>query len=334
MRIAVFEVEPWERAAFDRLRGEHELVFSHEPLSPLNVGEHAGAQVISTFIYSRIDRDMLDQLPGVKLICTRSTGFEHIDIEACRERSITVANVPVYGSNTVAEHVFALLLTLSHKMDQAVERTRRGDFTTKGLQGFDLFGKTMGFIGTGDIGRCAIRIARGFGMHAIAYDVRPSRSAADELGFRYVSFEELLSQSDIISLHVPLTPQTRHMLGQAQFEQMKQGVILINTARGDLIDMRALVRGLAEGRVAGAGLDVLGEEPTLREEAEVLRSVYMRTHDLETLLADHVVLRLRNVVVTPHSAFNTKEAVQRILDTTVGNIASFAGGEPRNLVSR
>jgi len=243
-----------------------------------------------------------------------------------------VANVPVYGENTVAEHVFGLLLTLSHKLDQAIDRTRKGDFSPRGLQGFDLYGKTFGVIGTGNIGMHAIRIAKGFGMEVLAFDIKPREDCARELGFRYVEMEDLLRQSDVISLHVPSTKKTRHMLSEREFDLMKPGVVIINTSRGGLIDTRALVRALAEGTVAGAGFDVLAEEPVIREEAELLRSVYQRSHNLEALLADHVLIRLRNVIVTPHSAFNTKEAVTKILETTVDNIQSFLAGETLNVV--
>ncbi len=170
-------------------------------------------------------------------------------------------------------------------------------------------------------------------MKVLAYDVAPKESAAAALGFRYVGFSELLAQSDVVTLHVPATPETHHLLGEAEFAAMKQGVVLINTARGDVVDVSALARALADGRVAAAGLDVLPDEPVIREEAEVLRSVYERKHDLATLLADHVLVRIRNVVVTSHSAFNTREAVQRILETTIANVQAFARGEPENVVA-
>lgn len=334
MKIAAFEIERWEREAFDELSDQHEVVCDPDPLNGKNANRYADADIVTPFIHSRIDEPTLDRLPNLKLITTRSTGYDHIDIDACSRRGIAVANVPTYGENTVAEHVFGLLLTLSHRLDQAIERTRRGDFSARGLQGFDLRGKTIGIVGTGAIGRHTAAIARGFGMNVLAYDIAPDSEWAARHGVEYVGFDRLLAESDVISLHVPSTPQTRNLLSRPQFDQMKTGVVIINTARGDLIDMRAFTRALAEGKVAGAGLDVLTEEPTLREEAEVLRSVYERQHGLESLLADHVLLRLRNVVVTPHSAFNTREAVGRILQTTIDNIRAFAAGQPQNLVTK
>ncbi len=334
MQITIFELEQWERQAFEQLREHHDVALLDRPLSAKTAAEHADVEAVSTFIYSRLDRSVLEQLPRLKLIATRSTGYDHIDLDYCEQHEVAVCNVPTYGDNTVAEHVFALLLTLSHKMDQAIDRTRKGDFSPRGLQGFDLEGKTFGVVGTGNIGRHATRIARGFGMEVIAYDVKPDEEAAAQLGFKYVGMDDLLRRADVISLHVPSTPKTRHLLSREQFDRMKDGVVVINTSRGDVINSQALVRGLAEGKVRGAGLDVLPEEPVIREEAELLRSVYERKHNLDDLLADHVLIRLRNVVVTPHSAFNTREAVSRILETTVANIESYMQGEGQNIVNR
>ena len=334
MKIAVFELEDWERQVFERVGKAHELELRSEALSRKNASDHAQAEVISTFIYSSLDRAVLEKLPNLKLIATRSTGFDHVDLEYCQQNNIAVCNVPTYGENTVAEHVFALLLTLSHRIDQAVDRTRKGDFSPRGLQGFDLEGRTLGVIGTGNIGRHTIRIARGFGMNVIAHDLKPDGEFAREVGFEYVGFDELLQRSDVISLHVPSTSKTRHLLSHEQFDKMKEGVVIINTSRGNVINNQALIRGLAEGKVQGAGLDVLPEEPVIREEAELLRSVYQRKHDLNALLADHVLIRLRNVIVTPHSAFNTREAVSRILETTIQNIEAYHDGEPQNIVNQ
>ena len=333
MRIAVFELEDWERRIFEQLSPDHTLQLYSETLNAKTAANHADAEAISTFIYSRIDDTVLDALPKLRLIATRSTGYDHIPMARCRERGITVCNVPTYGTHTVAEHVFALLLTISHKMESAIDRTRKGDFSLKGLQGFDIHGKTFGVVGTGDIGLATIKIARGFGMHVIATDIAPNDAAATELEFEYVPFNTLLEQADIVSLHVPANEKTRNLMGRAQFERMKRGAVLINTARGAVVETKALLRALAEGRISAAGLDVLPEEPTIREEAELLRSVYETSHNLESLLADHVLVHMRNVVVTPHSAFNTREAVERILQTTLENIRAFAAGAPINVVS-
>lgn len=333
MRIAVFETEKREEPAFERLRTGHNLRLMKEPLQAGNADEFSGAEIVSTFIYSKLDRDVLERLPALKMIATRSTGFDHIDTAYCAQRDVIVCNVPTYGENTVAEHVFALLLALSHRLIEAVERVRVGRFSPEGLRGFDLEGKTLGVVGTGNIGRHVIRIANGFGMKVIAYDVARDHAFAEAHDFSYVDLEELLSSSDVITLHVPATPETRHLLSSDAFSRMKDGVVIINTARGDIIETRGLIQALTSGRVAAAGLDVLPDEPLIREEAELICSIYCDRHDLRNLVADHILMRMRNVVITPHSAFNTHEAVGRIVKTTVGNIEAFLSGRPQNVIS-
>jgi D-lactate dehydrogenase len=333
VKIAIFEIEGWEREAVASLGDEHEVVYRDDRLTERTAAEVADADIVSTFIYSDLGRAVLERLRSLRLVATRSTGFDHIDMGFCAERGIDVANVPTYGENTVAEHVFALLGALSHNIVEAADRTRRGDFSQQGLQGFDLQGRVFGVVGTGEIGTCVARIARGYGMEVIAHDVAPDPERAERTGFRYVGFHELLGQADIISLHVPLNDHTKKLLSHDEFGRMKQGAILINTARGALVDVDALLRALTTGKVAAAGLDVLPEEPALREEAELLRRWYRHEHDLETLLADHILLRLRNVIITPHSAFNTREAVGRILATTRENISGWLAGKPVNLVT-
>ena len=333
MKTIVFEVEPWEAKTFEQFQAEHVVKCVSEPLTSDNASQYADAQIVSTFIYSNLETAVLKQLPNLKLVSTRSTGFDHIDTDYCDEKNIIVCNVPNYGENTVAEHTFGLILSISHKLAEAIERTRRGDFSQVGLQGFDLRGKTLGVIGTGSIGEHVIGIARGFQMEVVAFDIRPRPELAERLGFRYGNLDRVLAEADIVTLHVPANPTTQNLIAQEQFDKMKNGVVLINTARGSIVDVDALIRALAEGKVSAAGLDVLPEEPVMREEAELLRSVYRKRHNLETLLADHVLLRLRNVIITPHSAFNTREAVQRILDTTADNISHFLRGEPQNVVT-
>lgn len=334
MKIVAFEIEAWEREAFEQLGKEHTLVLLETKLSAANAKEHADADVISPFIFSNLNQDVLEQFDDLKLIATRSTGFDHIAVDYCQQKGITICNVPRYGDNTVAEHVFGLLLAISHNIVEAVDRTRRGDFSLTGLRGFDLEGKTLGVIGTGSIGQCVIRIAKGFMMKVVGYDARPDEQLARELGFTYLPMEELLATSDILTLHVPANEKTYHLLSDKEFDQMKPGMILINTARGSVVHIQALARALADGKVAAAGLDVLPDEPTIREEYELLHSFFREKHDLETLLAGHVLLRLRNVIITPHSAFYTREAIGRITDTTIMNIRAFAAGEAINVVNK
>jgi D-lactate dehydrogenase len=334
MRIAIFEIQDWERGAFQQFEGQHELLFSPDRLTTENVVNYPDIDILSVFIYSDVNARVLQSLGNPRLIATRSTGFDHIDTDYCQEQGITICNVPIYGSNTVAEHVFALLLAISHNLVEAVDRTRRGDFSLTGLRGFDLQGKTLGVVGTGSIGEHVIRIAQGFEMQVLAYDVFERDDLAEELGFDYVTMEELLAQSDIVTLHVPGNPKTRHMISGPQLDQMKDGAVLINTARGDVIDINALVGALATGKLAAAGLDVMPDEPSIREEAELVHSFYEEQYDLRTLLAGHILLRMRNVIITPHSAFNTHEAMGRILETTVENMERFMAGEPQNVVEQ
>jgi D-lactate dehydrogenase len=332
MKIVIFETEPREAAAFDALKRGHELILSDEPLRADNAARYADAAVVSTFIYSKLGHDALEKLPALELVATRSTGYDHIDIGYCAAHGVTVSNVPSYGENTVAEHVFALLLGISHRMREAVARARSGHFTPDGLEGFDLQGKTIGVVGTGSIGAHVIRIARGFAMKVLAFDVKPQPRLAAEYGFTYATLDELLAGSDVVTLHVPALPQTDHLINERAIARMKQGAILINTARGSIVDSRPLIEALRTGKLAAAGLDVLPDEPLIREEAELISSTYVEQQDIRELVADHVLLTMPNVIVTPHSAFNTREAIQRIVTTTVANIVSFLDGVPVNVV--
>jgi D-lactate dehydrogenase len=218
-------------------------------------------------------------------------------------------------------------------MREAMDRARNGEFSPLGLQGFGLAGKTLGVVGAGAIGRHVIRLARGFEMNVVACDVKPDEALARKLGFHYASFNEVIEAADILTLHVPATLETNNLLSRKEFARMKDGVVLINTARGSLIDPRALIEALQRGKVAAAGLDVMPDEPMIREEAQLICSFFCNQHDLRNLVADHVLLRMPNVVVTPHSAFNTREAVGRIVETTIENIKAFINNKPRNVVA-
>jgi len=333
MKLVGFEIEDWEHKRFDRIKDENELLLTSEPLKIKVKGDFLDADVISTFVYSDVSAEALKQFKNLRLLATRSTGFDHIDIDYCRENNITVCNVPAYADETVAEHVFALLLSISRNIVESVVRTRTGNFSQDGLQGSDLQGKTIGIIGTGSIGRHVIKIAKGFSMNVLAFDLKPDEEAASSLGFRYVDMDELLSSADVVTLHVPGTPKTRHLISKPEFSKMKDSSILINTARGDIVDIQALLEALTSRKITAVGLDVLSEEPKIREEAELIRSIFTEQHDLQTLFADHMLVHQPNVLVTPHNAFNTREAVERLLDTSVQNIMSFVKGEPQNVVS-
>lgn len=335
MKVAVFEAAEWEHDACLRLEPTHQVRCTAEPLTPALARSFADAEVVTTFIKSELTSAVIANLPDLKLIATRSTGYDHVDLAACARRGVAVCNVPDYGDPTVAEHAFALLLAVSRRIVEAAARTRAGDFGMEGLRGFDLAGRTIGVVGAGRIGRRVIQIARGFGMTAVATDAAADADAAELLGFTYVSLPELLRRSDVVSLHVPGSVETRDLISDAEFAQMKPGSVLINTARGGVVSAPALLRALNTGQLAGAGLDVLSEEPLLREEAEVFRlDAPLSPEQLRELVAANVLIRQPNVVVTPHIAYNTEEALHRILGTTLDNIEAFARGQPRNLVAR
>lgn len=333
MKIAVFEAEQWEHDACLGLTPAHEVSCTRGIVNEAAASAHASAAIISPFVYSRLDARVLSRFAQLKLIATRSTGYDHIDLGYCQSRGVTVCNVPGYGDSTVAEHVFALLLGLARKITDAAERTRRGRFDQTGLRGFELKDKTIAVIGAGRIGMRVIEIARGFAMKIIAVDARRDETAARRLGFQYDCLEAALGQADVVTLHVPATAKTQGLISERELTLMKPGAVLINTARGSVVDVEALVRALAEGRLAGAGLDVLPQEPQLREEAEIFRADSENSIDLKALVANHVLLQFPNVLVTPHNAYNTTEAIARIIDTTIANIEAFARGAPQNVVA-
>ncbi len=333
MKIAFYELEEWERGELEKgLFQNHTLHLTDEPLTEKTLGAARDAEIVSVFIYSALNRATLDRLPNLKLIATRSTGFDHIDLAGCRERGILVANVPSYGENTVAEHTFALILTLSRNIHKAFVHTLAKEIPFRELRGFDLAGKTLGVVGAGRIGLHTIKIAKGFGMRVLAYDVRQEPLLAEVLNFRYVPLEELLCASDIISLHCPYSPRTHHLLNADNIRHIQRGALLINTARGGLIDPAALTQALDEGILAGAGLDVLEGEELLKDERQILAQP-LAQDKLRTALLNHSLLNRDNVIITPHIGFNSREAVQRILETTLANIRAFLHDQPQNLVA-
>jgi D-lactate dehydrogenase len=329
--VACFELEPWEEQYLREHLRDAEVVATTGELTPDSVDLARGATVVSVFIRSHVTRELLDQLPSLRGIATRSTGYDHVDLAACREHSLVVCNVPTYGENTVAEHTFGLILALSRRIHQAYVRTTQGNFSLQGLRGFDLKGRTLGIVGTGHIGLHAIRIGRGFGMRVVASDARRQPLLAEVLGFEYVELDELLEQSDIVSLHVPYGAATHHLLNRDRLQRMKRGSLLINTARGGLVDTDALLWALDEGILAGAGLDVLEGEELIAEEQQLLRADVSTEH-LQAVIRGHVLLRRENVVFTPHIAFDSEEALRRILETTVENVEGLLRGSPTNVV--
>jgi len=301
-----------ERVVREKLKG-WEIVFSEA--SVVEIQADSTIEALSVFVDSgKVDATVMDKFPALKLITTRSTGYDHIDLTEAHKRGIVVCTVPAYGVHTVAEFAFALLLALARKVVQAHERMHSAvPFDQQGLTGFDLSGKTIGVVGTGSIGFHAVKIATGFGMRVLAYDVVQNERVL-ALGAQYLPLQELLAQSDVVTLHVPYMPQTHHLINREILSGCKRGALLINTARGAVVDTDALIEVLDAGILAGAGLDVLENETELVESTKKL-------------------LAHERVLLTPHIAFDTTEAMQRILDTTIENLEHFVAGTPVNTVA-
>jgi len=334
-KIAFLETSEWEREylkKFPRFIALTDLY--EENLNLENVSKFKDYEIISGFINSQFSKEVLGQLPKLKIIATRSTGFDHIDLHVCKEKGILVANVPNYGSHTVAEYTFGLLICLVRKIYDAYHRVREtGSFNLEGLKGRELFDKTLGVIGTGRIGINVIKIANGFGMKVIAYDKYPNDELEQQLDFIYVSFEELLKQADIITLHVPYNTETHHLLNKNNISLIKTGAYVINTSRGGVIETEALYQALKSGQIAGAALDVLEEEESVKEEQELLvKGKIAESEKLKTILLNHIFIDLDNVIVSPHNAFNTEEALESIVAMTIDNIDGYLKGKPINLV--
>ncbi len=336
MKIGFFGTQDWEQKYLEP-KLKHlplEVSFYSHPLDENNLPSKKDFEIISVFVGSRINSKVLDHFPSLKYITTRSTGFDHIDLKSCKERGILVSNVPRYGANTVAEFTFGLILNLTRKIYHAIDQIKEIEsFSLENLRGTDLKGKTLGVIGTGSIGKEVIKIAKGFGMKVLASDPYPDLEFAKEQGFEYVSLEKLLQNSDIITIHCPLTDQTKHLINKENIKLIKKGAYLINTARGPIVDTEALILALKEGRLAGAGLDVLEGEKETKEELGLLTSQELKKDTLKVLLENHILMKMPNVLITPHTAFNSWEALYRILDTTLENLKSFLEGKPINLVS-
>lgn len=327
-KIAFFEITTKEKKHIKKkFSNNFEILFSSETLNENSIPSFINEiDVISPFIYSDISSKVISRAKKLKLISARSTGFNHIDLTSAKKRKISVANVPYYGENTVAEHTFALILALSRNLHKAYVRTIRNDFSLAGLQGFDLRGKILGVVGAGSIGVHVIKIAKGFGMKIIATDAKPNHILTELLDFNYVSLDELLSRSDIITLHCPYNQHTHHLINMINIKKVKKGTLFINTARSGIIEPKALYYAVEKGIFGGAGLDVFEGEELIKEENQMLTKNVSVEH-LEALLKRNILLKRENVIITPHMAFDSAEAVERILDTTAENIISFFEGK-------
>jgi len=324
MRIAFFDTHRFEREHFERGNRAHghELVWFDARLTRTTAALARGSPSVCCFVNDRLDDAALDALVegGTRLVALRSAGYNHVDLLAAERLGLVVVRVPEYSPHAVAEHAVALVLALDRKIHRAHARVREGNFSLEGLVGFDLFGKAVGLVGTGRIGRAAAQIFAGFGCRVLAHDVAPDAELSRDARVRYLPLDALYAEADIVSLHVPLTPATRHMIDAAALARMKRGVMLVNTSRGALIDTRALIDGLKSGHVGYAGLDVYEEE----------EGVFFR--DLsDMVLQDDVLARLMtfpNVVITAHQAFLTREALTNIAAVTLENVSAFEQGRP------
>ncbi len=308
---------------------EHQIVFIESALSEYIPTEILDVEILSIFVDSKITAEMLDTMPNLKVIALRSTGFEHVAVAHAQEKGIIVSYVPHYGSQTVAEHTFALMLELSRKAYPMYELLRsNGNLDVVTHEGFDLSGKTIAVIGTGAIGKRVCEIAHGFRMKIKAFDLYPNAEFAATLGVEYGTFAEVLSTADIVTLHTPSTPENYHLLNTETLALTKPGAYIINTARGTLIDTVALIHALKSGHLAGAGLDVYEGEEYLKDEMKLIDGKNIDMAVWRAFAAEHELLDMPNVIITPHMAFNTKEAKREITETTITNIKESLVGTP------
>lgn len=315
MNIAFFSTKPYDRRFFDAAigQGDHKITYFEPRLTVETATLAAGHGAVCAFVNDVLDGPVLDQLSklGVRIIALRSAGFNHVDLKRASELNLQVVRVPAYSPHAVAEFAAGLILTLNRKIHRAYNRVREGNFALDGLLGFDLNGRTMGVVGTGQIGEVLARIMHGFGCKLVGYDVRPNPQC-EALGMRYLSIDELFRQSDIISLHCPLTPETRYLINEQTIATMRDGVMLINTSRGAVVNTLAVISGLKSGKIGSLGLDVYEEEV----------EYFFEDHSAE-LIEDDVLARLLtfpNVIVSSHQAFFTQEALAAIAGTTMQNL--------------
>ena len=318
-KIAFFGAKPYDIASFDKVNEKYnyDIRYYKGHLNPNNVVLTQDTDAVCIFVNDTADAAVIDAMVdnGVKLLALRCAGFNNVDLKAAKGK-LPVVRVPAYSPYAVAEYSLALMLSLNRKIHRAYWRTRDGNFSLNGLMGFDMHGKTIGIIGTGKIARILIRLLKGFGMRILAYDLYPVLKFAGEEGFSYVSLDELYRESDIISLHCPLTDQTKYMIDKDSIDKMKEGVMIINTGRGQLINTNDLIEGLKEKKIAAAGLDVYEEE-----------GEYFYEDKSDKIIDDDVLARLlsfNNVIVTSHQAIFTKEALHNNAETTLQKIEDFS----------
>jgi D-lactate dehydrogenase len=328
MKMLFFEISDKDCERFKQTFKDDEVICYQRPLNLDSIPQnHTDADIISTFIHSDISKSVLNRFNKLKLIVTRSTGFNHIDCNYAKQKNIPVSFTPTYASITVAEHTFALIFALARKLIKSCERVRNEDFFCSELAPFDLHNKTLGIIGLGNIGTHVAKIAQAFGMKVIAYDVLKKDRTVE-----LVSLEELLKKSDLVSLHLPLVDSTHHFIDSEKLTLMNPSAYLINTARGELIDTKALVTALENQEIAGAALDVLEDECSLQNPLSIVLQDNPSAERLQTLTLNHYLMHMPNVIITPHSAFLSNESMERRTSECIEIITAFKKGEARNVV--
>lgn len=323
-KIAFFGVKSWEKEIIEKeivnLDATGVGIFEEELQNNLEMAKNY--DVISIRSRSKVNKDVLDKLPDLKMIATRSTGIDHIDNEECKNRNIVVANASTYGSNSVAEYAFGLILAVAKKIVEAHQAVENDEFDPEGLTGMEIFGKTLGIVGLGKIGSNVARIARGFGMNVLVTEQRPDEEVLKKYEAKLVDLETLLRESDIVTLHVPSEKDTYHLINRNNIKIMKKGSILVNTSRGAVVESEAIVWALNKGILRGVGIDVVEEEEKTADMSLVLSQIATK-EDLQNVLSYHMLRDRDDVVFTPHNAFNTKEAISRRIKTTVKNIKDY-----------
>ena len=320
MKAKFFGLKDWQTDHIQEGMKGHDIEIFDKNIQEVSTRKIRDADIVGVFVFCKVDKDLLDKMPNLKLIVSMSTGYDHIDLEACKAKGIKVCTVPNYGIHTVAEFAFSLMLALTRNIHKAYQRTKKGKFSFDGLSGFDLNGKTLGVVGSGHIGLSTIQMANGFSMNVIAYDAYPRKELQKKHNFKYVTLDKLFKESDIISIHVPLLPSTKHMVNEERLRSMKESAILINTSRGDIVDTKALYNALKDGHIQAAGLDVLEAEKAMNRRG-------LSSSEKQMVKLNKKLMKLDNVLVTPHLAFYSREALERILDSTVNSIKQFIKGK-------
>lgn len=328
--IRLTSIDPEFQSGIVRSLESHDVALSSTTIENTHIDPDT--TILGVFVDSIVDKRVIDSMPRLMHIATFSTGFDHIDLAYARKKKITISNVPTYGENTVAEHALALLLDLSRKIYPSIKRVKEGRYDYHNLRGFDIRGKTIGVVGTGHIGIHFIKLLSGFEARVLAYDAFPKPTLEKKYGFTYTTLDRLLKESDIISLHVPLLPSTTHLINTSAVKKMKQGTYIINTARGALIEPEALLSGLQDGTIAGAGLDVLEEELIFKTPENIIR--LKNPKEIRHALIENAIIDHPHTIITPHNAFNSTEALNRIIETATENIKNFIAGLPTNLVHK